>query len=185
MTKKYKPVVLKVRPVLGELPDKFRIVRNITGDPLENLPQLPVHPPAPQPKGRYTHERMEKMDKIHGGDFLWPEEWKLVHWIKPSNSSYHSRWFCVLKKDGKSLRLVHSLEPLNRVMIVHSGLLPATEELTMHFAGRACNDILDLRFVWEHLNTVNRILARNKICWRDLLWTENYYNCRSNHNCRV
>ena len=29
-----------------------------------------------------------------------------------SNSSYRSRWFCVLKKDGKSLRPVHSLEPL-------------------------------------------------------------------------
>jgi len=55
---------------------------------------------------------------------------------EPSNSSYRSRWFCVIKKDGKSLRIVHSLEPLNRVTIVHSGLLLATEELTMHFAGR-------------------------------------------------
>ena len=30
-----------------------------------------------------------------------------------SNSSYWSKWFCVLKKDGKSLRLVHDLQPLN------------------------------------------------------------------------
>ena len=36
---------------------------------------------------------------------------------EPSNSSYCSRWFCVLKKDGKSLRIVHSLEPLNAVTI--------------------------------------------------------------------
>ena len=36
---------------------------------------------------------------------------------EPSNSSYRSRWFCVLKKDGKSLRIVHSLEPLNAVTI--------------------------------------------------------------------
>jgi len=61
-----------------------------------------------------------------------------------SNSSYWSRWFCVIKKNGKSLRIVHSLEPLNRVMIAHSGLPPATEELAMHFAGRACSGILDL-----------------------------------------
>jgi hypothetical protein len=30
-----------------------------------------------------------------------------------SNASYRSKWFCVLKKDGKSLRIVHSLEELN------------------------------------------------------------------------
>jgi hypothetical protein len=28
---------------------------------------------------------------------------------EPSNSSYRSRWFCVVKKDGTSLRLVHSV----------------------------------------------------------------------------
>ncbi len=63
---------------------------------------------------------------------------------KPSNLSYHSWWFCVLKKDGKSLQLVHSLEPLNVVTIAHSGLPPAMEELAAHFAGRACGGILDL-----------------------------------------
>ena len=36
---------------------------------------------------------------------------------EPSNSSYRSRWFCVKKKDGKSLRLVHDLQPLNAVSI--------------------------------------------------------------------
>ena len=46
---------------------------------------------------------------------------------EPSNSSYQSRWFCVVKKDKKSLRLVHSLEPLNQVTIAHSGLPPATD----------------------------------------------------------
>ena len=63
---------------------------------------------------------------------------------EPSNSSYRSRWFCVLKKDRKSLRIVYSLEPLNRVTIAHSGLPPATEELAIHFAGRACSGILAL-----------------------------------------
>jgi len=63
---------------------------------------------------------------------------------KLSNSSYHSRWFCMIKKDRKSLHIVHSLEPLNRVTIAHSRLPPATEELAMHFVGRACGGILDL-----------------------------------------
>jgi RNase H-like domain found in reverse transcriptase len=49
-----------------------------------------------------------------------------------------------LKKDGKSLRLGHSLEPLNEVTIAHSGLPPATETLAAQFAGRACGGMLDL-----------------------------------------
>jgi hypothetical protein len=64
--------------------------------------------------------------------------------FKPSNSSYRSRWFCVLKKDGKSLRIVQSLEPLNKVTITHSGVPPFTEQLAEQFVGRACNSMLDL-----------------------------------------
>jgi hypothetical protein len=63
---------------------------------------------------------------------------------EPSNSSYRSKWFCVFKKDGKSFRIVHSLEPLNKVTVAHSGLPPATEELAADFAGRACIGVLDL-----------------------------------------
>ncbi|SJL18605.1 uncharacterized protein ARMOST_22202 [Armillaria ostoyae] len=63
---------------------------------------------------------------------------------EPSNSSYRSRWFCIIKKDGKSLRLIHSLEPLNAVTIKHSGVPPATDELAEHFAGRSCGATLDL-----------------------------------------
>ncbi len=63
---------------------------------------------------------------------------------KPSNSSYRSHWFCVVKKDGKSLRLVHSLEPLNAVTIKHSGVPSATDELAEHFMGRSCGGTLDL-----------------------------------------
>ena len=40
--------------------------------------------------------------------------------------------------------IVHSFKPLNIVAIAHSGLPPATEELAMHFAGKACSGILDL-----------------------------------------
>ena len=207
MKKKYKLIALKVRPILGELPDKFWIIRNITGDPLEGIPILDPNPPAFQPRSRYTQERQEIFDKNNVG-FLLPEERKLLHhfmmlhqdafvwndsewghfredffppvdipvvphtpWVQknipilpglynevcevirqklnagtfePSNSSYHLCWFCVVKKDGTSLRIVQSLEPLNKVTIQHSGILPFTEQLVEHFAGRACVSLLYL-----------------------------------------
>ncbi|KAJ3720248.1 hypothetical protein DFJ43DRAFT_960074, partial [Lentinula guzmanii] len=172
------------------------------------MPKLSTHPPEFTPTGRYTEERKAIIDKVHEGDFLWPEERKLMHhlmmeqekgfawndeergkfredffppidmpvvphtpWVEknipippgtyhevcravkvkidagvyePSNSSYRSRWFGVLKKDGKSIRLAHSLEPLNKVTIQHSGLPPATDELADQFAGYSCGGILDM-----------------------------------------
>ena len=205
---KYKPVALKVRPVVQELPAEFRIKREIIGDPLADMPKLDPNPPDFVPTGRYTQERKDQFDEVHKGDFLLPEERKLMHhfmmlqsygfawedsergrfredffppvdipvvphkpWVlknipippglypeicriikvkldagvyEPSNSSYRSRWFCVVKKDGKSLRLVHSLEPLNEVTIAHSGVPPATEMLAAQFAGRACGGMFDL-----------------------------------------
>ena len=201
-------MALKTRPVVQELPAEFRIKREIIGDPLADMPKLSPNPPDFTPTGRYTQERKEQFDKVHEGDFLLPEERKLMHhfmmlqsygfawedsergrfredffppidmpviphkpWVlknipippglypevckviktkldagvyEPSNSSYRSRWFCVLKKDGKSLRLVHSLEPLNEVTIQHSGVPPATEMLAAQFAGRACGGMFDL-----------------------------------------
>lgn len=205
--KKYKPVALKVRPIIGELPDKFRIIRQIIGDPLAGLPILDPNPPEYTPCGRYTAERKAIFDKNNPG-FLLDEERKLLHhfmmlhqdafawndterghfredffppieipviphkpWVQknipippgiydevcqvlqrkidagvmePSNSSYRSRWFCVVKKDGKSLRIVQSLEPLNEVTIQHSGVPPFSEQLVEHFAARACGSMMDL-----------------------------------------
>ena len=205
---KYKPVALKTRPVVQELPAEFRIKREIIGDPLAEMPRLSPNPPDFVPTGRYTQERKDQFDKVHGGDFLRPEERKLMHhfmmlqnegfawddsergrfredffppveipvvphkpWVlknipippglypeicriikvkldagvyEPSNSSYRSRWFSVIKKDGNNLRLVHSLEPLNEVTIAHSGVPPATEMLAAQFAGRACGGMFDL-----------------------------------------
>jgi hypothetical protein len=43
--KKYKPVADKVKPILGVLPGKFRIERNISGDPLKDMPVLNPWPP--------------------------------------------------------------------------------------------------------------------------------------------
>ena len=191
--KKYKLVALKVRPVLGTLPERFRITREIVGDLLKGIPTLPERPPEFQLKGCYSLERKVKLDAAHSEEFLWSEERKLMHWLvaeqneafawddtergkfkeeffppieiptvahipwvekpfrippaiydevcqmikrkidarvyEPSNSSYRSRWFCVIKKDGKSLRLVHSLELLNKVTIAHSGLPPVMSEV--------------------------------------------------------
>lgn len=205
---KYKPVAKKVRPIVGELPQHFRIVRKIEGDPLKDMPELSRNPPDFTPTGRYTQERKEVIDNAHAEEFLWPEERKLLHhfmmvqekafawndeergkfredffppvempvvphtpWVQknipippgtydevckvvrtkieagvfePSNSSYRSRWFGVLKKDGKSIRIVQSLEPLNAVTIQHSGLPPATDELAEQFAGYSCGAILDM-----------------------------------------
>jgi hypothetical protein len=218
--KKYKPVARKVRPVLGDLPEKFRIVRNIQGDPLESLPILDPNPPPFAPAGRYTEERRDIIDQAHSGDFLWTAERNLMHdfmlknrdafawsdsergkfredffppvdmptiphtpWVQrnmpippgiynevckvirtkiaagvyePSNSSYRSRWFCVVKKDGTSLRLVHSLEPLNAVTIQHSGVPPFTDQVAEQFAGRACGGMLDLYVGYDE-----RILAES------------------------
>ena len=50
---KYKPVGKKVKPILGEVMPEFRIERNIIGDPLKDLPEMPVHPPEYIPTGRY------------------------------------------------------------------------------------------------------------------------------------
>ena len=63
---------------------------------------------------------------------------------EPSSSSYNTRWFCVYKKDGKSLRLVHSLEPLNAVTIRNSAMPPYTDLVAEDFAGKAIYTTLDL-----------------------------------------
>ena len=206
--KKYKPVAQKIRPVVADLPDRFRIIRKITGEPLADMPKLNPRPPPFFPTPRYSLQRKAIVDKNHPGDFLWPEERLLMHdfirnhdtgfawtdnergsfrpdffppiefpiiphtpWVERnipippgiykevcdiikkkleagvyehSNSSYRSRWFGVVKKDGKALRLVHSLEPLNKVTIQHSGVVPIPEHLAEQFGGRSCGGMLDL-----------------------------------------
>ncbi|KNZ76762.1 hypothetical protein J132_08835 [Termitomyces sp. J132] len=74
---------------------------------------------------------------------------------KPSNSAYHSRWFCVLKKNGK-LRIVHSLEPLNHVTICHSGVSPFPDHIAESFTG--CISL------WEFFELLNRVLQQMKYC---------------------
>lgn len=210
---KYKPVAKKVRPVATDTPAEFRVERRMVGDPLADLPQLPVRPPEWEPGERLTRERGEKFDWDPGG-FLWPEELKLVKWLvrahetafawdasergtfredifpplkiptvphkpwvyrnipippaiysdvvgiikekiaagvyEPSTSSYRSRWFCVVKKDGKSLRLVHDLQPLNAVSIQDSAVPPHVDSIAEAFAGHAVFGMYDLMVGYDH-----------------------------------
>jgi hypothetical protein len=69
---------------------------------------------------------------------------------EPSNSSYRSRWFCVLKKDGHSLRLVHSLEPLNAITIKDAASPPMTDAIAEAFACRAAYSAFDLYVSFDH-----------------------------------
>ena len=77
--KKYKPVALKTRPVLGAVPEQFRILRDIKGDPLSIMPTLSTDPPPFKPTGRYTLERFETTEQLHDGDFLLPDERRVLH----------------------------------------------------------------------------------------------------------
>ncbi|THV00399.1 hypothetical protein K435DRAFT_657227, partial [Dendrothele bispora CBS 962.96] len=57
-SRKYKPVGVKVRPVKTQVPPEFHIKRDIKGDPLADMPELPTHPPEfVLPGERYTEER--------------------------------------------------------------------------------------------------------------------------------
>ena len=79
LKKKYKPVDKKIHPVTTTLPQRFRIIRNITGNPLQDLPTLNPLPLPYQPSSRYTPDRKNIIDKNHDGDFLWPQERNLLH----------------------------------------------------------------------------------------------------------
>src|SRR6266481_2518151 len=67
-----------------------------------------------------------------------------------SNSSYWSKWFSVLKKDGASLCLVHDLQPLNAVTIKDSGAPPILEFYMDNLGGCGCYTGLDLFMAFDH-----------------------------------
>ena len=74
-----------------------------------------------------------------------------------SQSSYRSRWFCVLKKNG-NLRIVHDLQPLNAVSIRETGLPPVLDDFVEPFAGRKCYTVFDLYWGFDarKVNTLSR-----------------------------
>jgi hypothetical protein len=63
---------------------------------------------------------------------------------EPSTTSYRSQWFCVVKKDGTSLWLVHDLQLLNKVTIRDASVPPFVEHLAESFAGYAVYGMMDL-----------------------------------------
>ena len=63
---------------------------------------------------------------------------------EPSATAYRSCWFCVLKQDGKTLWLVHDLQPLNAVTIRDSLVPPFMEHLAESFSRYAVYGMMDL-----------------------------------------
>ena len=63
---------------------------------------------------------------------------------EPSTAAYHSRWFWILKQDGKSLCLVHDLQPLNAVTIRDSSTPLFVEHLVEFFSGYVVYGMMDL-----------------------------------------
>jgi hypothetical protein len=209
--RKYRQAEDRIQPIATQLPEGFRIVRNITGDPLEDIPVLPTHPNF-IPGLRYTQEWHDKL-QLNPDRFLWPEEEKLAHhlvreqedslsWIEeekgefrqdffppvciptvphtpwvyknipippglhnelvkiirekiasgayePSNAAYCSRWFCVIKRDGSSLCVIHDLRPFNTITIGDVSVPPIMEQLVESFGAHACYASLDLFVAYD------------------------------------
>lgn len=69
---------------------------------------------------------------------------KISHGVyEHSQSAYRSRWFCVLKKNG-SLRIVHDLQPLNKVSVRDAGVPPILDEFVQPYAGCQIFTVFDL-----------------------------------------
>jgi hypothetical protein len=68
---------------------------------------------------------------------------------EPSNIAYHSRWFCVIKRDGSSLCIVHDLCPFNAITIRDASIPPTMEQLVESFGARACYASLDLFVAYD------------------------------------
>ena len=65
---------------------------------IEHIPWVEWN--IPIPLGIYNKIVKILKEKMHVGVY------------ERSNSAYQSKWFCILKKDGKSLGLIHDLQPL-------------------------------------------------------------------------
>ncbi|SJL17472.1 uncharacterized protein ARMOST_21023 [Armillaria ostoyae] len=60
-----------------------------------------------------------------------------------SQSSYRSRWFCILKKSG-ALRLIHDLQPLNKISIRDAGQIPEPDDFIEPYGGCQCYTMFDM-----------------------------------------
>jgi RNase H-like domain found in reverse transcriptase/Integrase zinc binding domain len=99
---------------------------------IPTVPHTPwVYRNIPIPPG--IHEQVLKLLRTKKSEGVYED----------SQSSYRSRWFCVLKKNG-TLRIVHDLQPLNKVTIKEAGLPPIIDDFVEPFAGRQCYTVFDL-----------------------------------------
>lgn len=116
---------------------------------IEHVPwRLPV---LPIPPGLLDQIVEIVKDKISAGVY------------EPSSSSYRSRWFTVLKKDGKSLRIVHDLQPLNAVSIRDSSIPPMLEQLGEWYACRSVLGQFNIFIGYDHRSIAISLLSRH--CW--------------------
>ena len=75
---------------------------------------------------------------------------------EPTQSSYCSKWFCVMKKNGK-IWIVHDLQPLNKVTIRDARVPPILDDFVEPFAGRQCYTVFDLFSGFDaHCHAPNR-----------------------------
>ena len=63
---------------------------------------------------------------------------------EPLTAAYHLHWFCILKANGKSLHLIHDLQPLNTVIIHDSSTPPFVKHLAESFTRYVVYFMLDL-----------------------------------------
>ena len=85
----------------------------------------------PIPPGLFNQVINIIRDKISSGAY------------EPSTSSYQSRWFCILKKNGK-LHIMHDLQPLNGVTAKDASLPPNVEAFTERCGGRVIYSLADI-----------------------------------------
>jgi hypothetical protein len=105
---------------------------------------LPAHPHSDRSPHAVGTQKHSRSARHHGRSHSHYQRQDSRRYLRTFQSSYRSRWFCVLKKDGLSLRIVHDLQPLNAVTIRDTAVPPMTEQLAESFGGHACYGSLDL-----------------------------------------
>jgi hypothetical protein len=76
---KYQLVAQKVRSIIKDLPNKFRIEREIISNPLDDLPVLYPDSPSSVTTDLYTLARRPQPGTNYPGSFRWPAEKDLMH----------------------------------------------------------------------------------------------------------
>jgi hypothetical protein len=78
---KYQPIAQEVHPAIGDLPEKFRIEREIIGNPLDD--SLVLYPDSPPfvNTNLYTLTRQYWPSTNYPGSFWWPVEKDLMHYF--------------------------------------------------------------------------------------------------------